>query len=155
MRETTKVKFEFMKSILEEDPFNLVFGDIQEATEPKVEVEEGFLRDYESLLNEYESIRCGVVTLFGRSELDQFQFPVAEMSGTYETWICIGKIEPDPLFINKTNGQICCLVGHPGSEQHIKCYGELFDFLDDYVLGGKYIELGGKDEWYEWMSSRI
>lgn len=63
-----------MKRVLEEDPFNLVIGDIREELEPVSTVKNDVLQDYENFLNEYSTLRCGSVILFGRKELQNFSF---------------------------------------------------------------------------------
>lgn len=153
MQKHIKEKIELMKRVLEEDPFNLVIGDIREELEPVSTVKNDVLQDYENFLNEYSTLRCGSVILFGRKELQKFQFPVADMPGQFEEWLCIGKNEPYPLFINKKNGQICCLEGDPGTEMKITSYGLFHNFLNDFVFGERYIEVGGKDEWYNLLKS--
>ncbi|KMZ39638.1 MULTISPECIES: hypothetical protein [Bacillales] len=153
MQKTIKSKLDIMRRVFEEDPFNLVIGDIVEESSLKTIVNDDLLQDYYLFLNEYSSIRCGVVIIFGRNELQNYQFPVADMPGEHQTWLCIGKVEPYPLFINKTNGQICCLISEPGAEEKIICYGDINNFLDEYMLGEKYPELGGEDEWYDLLKS--
>ncbi|ANY67526.1 hypothetical protein BBD42_14365 [Paenibacillus sp. BIHB 4019] len=147
MRKTIQEKIELMKNVLEEDPFNLVIGEIQERiiTDSDFNLKEVALQDYYNFFREYGSIRCGSIIIFGQNELDDFQFPVADMPGEFEEWICIGKIDPYPLYINKKNGMVCCLF----EDSKIKSYEGWNDFLDNYVFGERYIEIVGKDEWYE------
>ncbi|MDN9008657.1 hypothetical protein [Brevibacillus laterosporus] len=149
MREKIREKIELVKNIFEEDPFNLVIGDIEKELEIDTNIKSGPLHDYYVFLSEYSSFRCGSVIIFGKNELDEFQFPVTDMPGDFEEWICIGKIEPYPLFINKKNGQLSCLIGEPGVNLKIECYGEFDDFLEKYVFGEAYVEIAGKDDWYQ------
>ncbi|MCM3290086.1 hypothetical protein M3661_08085 [Paenibacillus sp. MER 180] len=153
MKNQLKEKIELMKGVLEEDPLYLVIGDIMEETEPVLTPTNDANQDYQDYLNEYSSLRCGSVILFGRKELQQFQFPVADMPGQFEEWVCIGKIDPDPLFISKKNGQICCLVGEPGMEMKITSYGAFNEFLENFVFGERYVEVGGSDKWYDLLKS--
>lgn len=68
MQKTIKIKLDIMRRVLEKDPFNLVIGDIVEERSLKTIVNDDLLQDYYLLLNEYSSIRCGVVIIFGRNE---------------------------------------------------------------------------------------
>ncbi|MFB0843009.1 hypothetical protein [Paenibacillus oleatilyticus] len=154
MQPVTREKIQFMKLVLEEDPFYLVIGDIQEESDPDPDVKKDALQTYHEFLNEYSSLRCGSVIFFGRKELPDYQFPVADMPGGFEEWVCIGKIEPYPLYINKQDGRICCLTGDPGTEMKIRHYGEFQEFMESYVFGEKYVEIGGRDDWYDLMKQR-
>lgn len=152
MRKTIQEKITLMKNVLEEDPFNLVIGEIQEriASDADFNFKDGQLRDYYNFLRQYASMRCGSIIIFGQNELTDFQFPVAEMPGGFEEWICIGKIDPYPLFINKKNGMIYCLF----EDSKIKSYEGWNDFLENYVFGERYTEIIGKDEWYELLKEQ-
>ncbi|MDG0872234.1 hypothetical protein [Paenibacillus thiaminolyticus] len=52
MQKHSKEIIELMKRVLEEDPFNLVIGDIREELEPVSTVKNDVLQDYENFLNE-------------------------------------------------------------------------------------------------------
>ncbi|XOK61002.1 hypothetical protein ACJ7K1_31695 [Paenibacillus elgii] len=83
MQPVTREKIQFMKHVLEEDPFYLVIGDIQEESDPDPDVKRDALQAYHEFLNEYSSLRCGGVIFFGRKELPDYQFPVADMPGGF------------------------------------------------------------------------
>lgn len=153
MKKMIREKIELMKSILEEEPFYLVIGDIREESDPNPNVKKDSLQDYYYFLNEYSSLRCGSIIIFGRKEVSEFQFTVADMPGEFEEWICIGKIDSYPLYINKKSGQICCLIGDSGMEMKIECYGDFYNFLENYVFGEQYVETGGKDDWYDLLKT--
>ncbi|MBW5470327.1 hypothetical protein GPJ61_21100 [Brevibacillus formosus] len=79
--------------------------------------------------------------------------------------MCIGKIERYPLFINKADGQVACLLGDPLDQNYVlESYGDFLNFLENYLLGEQYSEIGLKlvesggsigtigskdDEWYK------
>lgn len=68
-----------------------------------------------------------------------------------EEWICIGEVEPYPLLINKKTGVVSCIISEPGLECQMKEYGTFEKFMDEFVLGEKYLELGTDEEWYDFM----
>lgn len=68
-----------------------------------------------------------------------------------EEWICIGEVQPYPLLINKKTGIINCVINEPGLDCEMKEYVKFEEFMDKYVLGEKYLELGTDEEWYEFM----
>lgn len=70
---------------------------------------------------------------------------------TPDEWICIGEVEPYPLIINKKTGIVNCVLNEPGLDCEMKEYDKFEIFMNKYVLGEKYLELGTDEEWYEFM----
>ncbi|MHA7964359.1 hypothetical protein ACX93W_09440 [Paenibacillus sp. CAU 1782] len=146
MSKTIQEKIEWMKNVLDEDLFHLTIGEIQEKiiADSDFNVKDAALHDYYHFLSKYGSMRCGSIILFGQHELADFQFPVADMPGKFEEWICIGKIDPYPLYINKKSGVVYCLV----ENSRIQSYEQWNGFLENYMFGRRYIEIVGDDDWY-------
>ncbi|HEF1900158.1 hypothetical protein ACTFSP_16800 [Bacillus cereus group sp. MYBK108-2] len=159
-------KIELIKDILGNDPFSLLIGEIIEIQDNfDKKLEEGVLKDYYFIIGKYEILNGGVITIFGHEKLDSIQFYTNDMPGGANKWICIGKIENYPLFINKINGEVSCLFGDLIDQNFvIESYGNLNNFLQHYYLGRKYCELGSKfvkaggisdtvgnknDDWYQ------
>ena len=66
-------------------------------------------------------------------------------------WICIGEVQPYPLLLNAKTGIVSCVLNELGLKCEMKEYVKFEEFIDKYVLGEKYLELGTDEEWYEFM----
>ncbi|MEC2077202.1 hypothetical protein [Metabacillus fastidiosus] len=141
-----KEKLELIKNILGADPYSLVIGEIVEETDSRKEKNlDNGLKDYYSLMSGYKILNGGVITIYGQREISNIQFYTEEMPGGSDEWVCIGKIENYPLFISKKDGQVSCLFGNPLDQSYIiESYGDFNNFLYNYYLGKKYIEIGFK-----------
>lgn len=68
-----------------------------------------------------------------------------------EEYLCIGEVEPYPLIINKKDGIVSIVLNEPGLDCDIREYCGLEEFMNKYVLGEKYLEIGSDDEWFEFI----
>jgi hypothetical protein len=66
-------------------------------------------------------------------------------------WICIGEVEPYPLLLNRKTGIVSCVVNELGLKCEMKEYVKFEEFIDKYVLGERYLEIGTDEEWYDFM----
>ncbi|NTU33108.1 hypothetical protein HPY27_23380 [Brevibacillus sp. HB1.1] len=162
-------KIDKISEILSDDPFSLTFADITKSTneEQFTNSENSNLKDYYLITNRYERLIGGVINILGQQKVAEIQFYVEEMQRFDGDWICIGKIERYPLFINKENGQVTCLFGDPLDQNYVlESYGDFNNFLLNYFLGEQYGEIGLKlvesggsintvgskeDEWYKML----
>lgn len=109
----------------------------------------------------------GVITIFGQRKAADLQFYAEEMQGGAGEWICIGKVERYPLFLNKGDGHVVCLFGDPLDQSYVlENYGDFRHFILRYFLGESYPEIGRKfvesggsvstmgskdDDWYQFL----
>ncbi|MEI4803822.1 hypothetical protein WAZ07_21805 [Bacillus sp. FJAT-51639] len=150
-------KIELVKNILGDDPFSLVIGEIVEEETPiKEKLEDNILKDYYFMTRKYKILNGGVITIYGQQRLESIQFYVEDMPGGADKWICIVTIENYPLFINKINGDVCCLFGDLIDQNFvIESYGDFNSFLQNYYLGKNYCELGNKFVQSEGISDTV
>jgi len=169
MNEKLIEKIDKISEILSQDPLNLAFADIvrDTAEELFVKIDNSILKDYYFITNRYEILNGGVITVYGQRRVEKIQFYAEEMLRFDGEWICIGKIERYPLFINKIDGHVTCLFGDPLDQNYVlESYGDFNNFLLTYFLGEKYasiglklVEAGGSigtigskdDEWYKML----
>lgn len=162
-------KIDKISEILSDDPLNLIFAHIVKNTheEQFTNSENSNLTNYYLITNRYERLIGGVINIFGQRKVAENQFYVEEMQRFDGVWICIGKIERYPLFINKENGQVTYLFGDPLDQNYVlESYGDFNNFLRNYFLGAQYGEIGLKfvesggsidtvgskdDEWYKML----
>ncbi|EMI9087835.1 hypothetical protein COD90_30160 [Bacillus cereus] len=170
MEKSVLEKIELIKDILGNNPFCLLIGEIIEVEKNFDEkLEEGPLKDYNFIIKKYERLNGGVITIYGHLKRESIQFYTEDMPGGADKWICIGKIERYPLFINKMNGEVSCLYGDLRNQNFIiESYGDFNNFLQHFYVGKKYCELGNKfvqfrgisetvgskeDDWYQLLES--
>ncbi|MBU7319156.1 hypothetical protein [Paenibacillus oleatilyticus] len=168
MNELLIEKIDKIMEILSEDyPQSLTYGEIVKdiAGEQFTKIDNSILEDYYFITNRYERLIGGVINVFSQRKVDKIQFYVEEMLQYDGEWICIGKIERYPLFINKVDGHVTCLFGEPLDQDYVlESYGDFNNFLLNYFLGEQYGEIGLKfvesggsidtvgskdDEWYK------
>ncbi|MEQ7054708.1 hypothetical protein ABN764_29165 [Paenibacillaceae sp. P-4] len=167
MNELVIEKIDKIREILSDDPLSLTFAEIVLNTNEKqsTEIDNHILKDYYFITNRYEILNGGVITIYGQRKVDDVQFYVEEMQRFDGEWICIGKIERYPLFINKVDGHVTCLFGDPLDQNYVlEPYGDFNNFLLNYFFGEQYGEIGMKfvesggsissigskdDEWYK------
>ncbi|APC40313.1 hypothetical protein [Clostridium estertheticum] len=66
-------------------------------------------------------------------------------------YICIGEVAPYPILLNKKNGYVYCVTSELGEECEIKEYNKFENFINEYVVGEKYLEIGSSQKWYKFM----
>ncbi|WP_410983047.1 hypothetical protein [Bacillus cereus] len=137
-------KIDVMKNVLGKDPFSLVIGEIVEKENQIAEkLVDNILKDYYFITRKYKILNGGVITIYGHQKLESIQFYVEEMPVRDDNWICIGTVENYPLFINKIDGEVSCLFGDLIDQNFvIESYGDFNSFLENYILGSKYIDIG-------------
>ncbi|KPV55240.1 hypothetical protein QJ48_34235 [Paenibacillus sp. A3] len=161
-------KIDKIMEILSDDyPLSLTYGEIVKDTagEQFKKIDNSIVADYYFIINRYEKLSGGVITVYGQRKVNKIQFYVEDMLQFDGEWICIGKIESYPLFINKVDGHVTCLFGDPLDQNYVlESYGDFNNFLLKYFLGEQYGEIGLKfvesggsintvgskdDEWYK------
>lgn len=108
---------------------------------------------YYTLKKQYNYFRAGDVILWINEEVFKKRQIYTMMYNVPnpEEWICIGEVEPYPLILNKKTGIVNCVLNEPGLDFEMKEYTKFEEFMNKYVLGEKYLELGTDEEWYEFM----
>ncbi|MBT2293179.1 hypothetical protein J7E73_29550 [Paenibacillus albidus] len=167
MNELLIGKIEKIREILNDDPLSLTFAEIVKGTSEEhfTENDNSILKDYYFITNNYKILNGGVITVYGQRKIDEIQFYVEDMLKFDGEWICIGRIEKYPLFINKVDGNVTCLFGDPLDQDYVlESYGDFNNFLLKYFLGEQYGDIGLKfvesggiissigskdDEWYK------
>ncbi len=144
-------KIELIRSHLEKDPSTIVFGEIKLEKTPRSYPADDLLKDYYDLLNSFSYLSCGSILIIGYEELDRFQGYLLDIPDSSSNWKCIGKSHTYPIFINFNDCSIKILQGEPYSDQDFRSYGLFSNFIKDYVVGGKYKELWGEDDWYRFL----
>lgn len=169
MLEFTIHKIDSIMEILSEDPLSLTFAEMVKAPNEQqvANIGNSVLKDYYVITNRYEILSGGVITIFGQRKAADLQFYAEEMQGGAGEWICIGKVERYPLFLNKGDGHVVCLFGDPLDQSYVlENYGDFRHFILRYFLGGSYSEIGRKfvesggsvstmgskdDDWYQFL----
>ncbi|CAI8966112.1 SMI1/KNR4 family protein [Brevibacillus sp. IT-7CA2] len=167
MTELLIEKIDKLAEILSDDPFNLSFAEIVKSPTSKqfTNIDCSILKDYYVITNRYEIVNGGVITIFGQGRVNTIRSYEEDMKSIDGDWMCIGKIERNPLFIHKADGQVACLLGDPFDQNYVlESYGDVLNFLENYLLGEQYSEIGLKfvesggsigtigskdDEWYK------
>ncbi|WP_339273913.1 hypothetical protein MKY59_22790 [Paenibacillus sp. FSL W8-0426] len=164
------MKLKQVQLMLANDPLSFTFAEIvQKTPEQTVKHDDPILEDWWHILNQFEILNGGVVTVFGPRNASTIQSQVHEMTDFDGEWICIGKIEKYPLFINRFDGSISGLYGEPLEQSYVlETYGDINTFLLNYFMGRRYTELGLKfvesgqskntlgsteDEWFRFLEN--
>ena len=69
-----------------------------------------------------------------------------------DKYICIGEVEPYPIFINKESGDVLIITSTPGNKCIYKNLGKFDNFIKRYVLGDKYPLIGSDEEWIDFLT---
>lgn len=144
-------KINKIKNHLEDDPNTIVFGEIKVEDKSRLFDSTDPLKDYYELLNRYSYLSCGSILLLGYEDVDKFQYYLTEIPESKSNWMCIGKSHTYPIFINANDCTVSILKGEPWTNQDFRNYGHFNDFMNEYVIGGKYKELSGEDDWYNFL----
>ncbi|MEN1990826.1 hypothetical protein [Paenibacillus hubeiensis] len=143
MTELIIEKLRKIANLLNEDPLSLTFAEISQNVTEYSKDSSKELETYYTILNEYEVLNGGVITVFGHNKVKTLQFYVEEMVDYEGDWFCIGKIESYPLFINKLNSFVSCLYGDPLDQNYVlETYGDFNNFINYYFMGEGYSKLG-------------
>jgi hypothetical protein len=133
------------------EPDGIIFGELHEGNH-NAHSNHKILQRYFDFLKESDGARCGAIDLWSFNELDTNQYRVTELSGSIEKWFEIGQILYEPLVIDKISGEVYLFEGYPDGEG--RSFGDLEDFLLNYVFGGRYAEIipnAESDEWYQFL----
>lgn len=140
-----------IRKYLENDPSTIVFAEIK-MEEKSFSFEADVLKDYYELLNRYSYLSCGSILIFGHEDVDKFQYYLSDIpEGPSSIWRCIGKSHTYPIFININDCTVSILEGEPWANSDFRSYGHFNDFVNEYVVGRKYKELWGEDDWYNFL----
>ncbi len=152
MSENILEKIEIIRSHLEKETSNIVFGEIKLKKIPHFYKADDPLKDYYELLNRYSYLSCGSILIIGYEELDRFQYYLSDIPEDSSNWRCIGKSHTYPIFLNINDCTVRILQGEPWTGQEFKSYGHFNSFINHYVIGEKYKELWGEDDWYWFLT---
>ncbi|APC40329.1 hypothetical protein [Clostridium estertheticum] len=154
MKNTIQEKLDKIEKILESDISLLALFSLEKKEENDDIINEVSKINKElAIIYQYSDIRFGEIEfwteedLFNEKQFNKLFYGVPQP----EDWICIGEVQPYPLLFNKKTGIVNCVISEPGLECEIKEYVKLEQFIDEFVLGKRYFELGIDDEWYEFM----
>ena len=88
-------------------------------------------------------------------KINELQKRVEWIPGEKEQWIQIGVIGDSPMLIRKSDGMVYQFFTEPELKNPFFELGQFDDFLDNYVLGEKYLVLFSSakedDEWFQYM----
>lgn len=147
-------KINQIKSILDENYEYIDIASIEERQDKEFICEsEETLSDFFDLKSKYEDMWFGSISLWVDDvdfEKHQIYIMIYEVPNA-DDWICIGEVEPYLIVLNKKTGIISCIISEPGFKCELKSYTKFEKFFNDYILGESYLELVGKDEWYDFM----
>ena len=154
MNKQLETKLGKIKKVLDDDFSYLYLVSVEEKlNENLIDDCNTDLDIYYEVKNKYDDLRFGDVIFWVDEETfkeRQIYIMIYEVQKP-EEWICIGEVEPYPLMINTKTGIVNCILSEPGLECEMKEYVKFEEFMDKYVLGEKYSELGTDEEWYEFM----
>lgn len=154
MKKELEKKLGKLKKVLEDDFSYLYLVSVEEKfNENSIDDCEAGLDIYYEVKNKYEDLRFGDVVFWVDEETfnERQIFIMIYGVSKKKEWICIGEVEPYPLMLNIKTGIVNCVLSEPGLKCEMKEYVKFEEFLDKYVLGEKYLELGTDEEWYEFM----
>ncbi|WML33921.1 hypothetical protein [Clostridium sp. OS1-26] len=154
MKDNIQIKLNKLQEVLDTDISLLVLLSLEKKEEDDSLINEiGKIDENLAIIYQYSDIRFGDVEFWTEEELfDEKQFNKL-FYGVHnpDEWICIGEVQPYPLLINKRTRNVSCVISEPGLECEMKEYGTFEQFMDEFVLGEKYLELGTDEEWYDFM----
>lgn len=154
MRKELKAKLEKIKNILGDGCEYIVLAHVEENLNNNlINNYETSLGVYYEIKNKYDYLRFADVIFWVDEETFNERQIYLMLYGVSEKkeWICIGEVEPYPLLLNIKTGIVSCVVNEPGLKCEMKEYVMFEEFMNKYVLGEKYLELGTDKEWYEFM----
>ena len=154
MNDSVIKKINKIKIILDENDDYIDIASIEEKQDEEFihEIEET-LSDFYFLKSKYEDMWFGSVNLWVDNDIfeeHQIYIMIYEVLDG-NNWICIGEVEPYPIILNKKTGIVNCIISEPGFKCELKPYAKFDIFINEYILGEKYLELVGNDEWYDFM----
>lgn len=156
MRNSIKEKFNKLQEILDEDIslLALLFLEKKEEVDDLIN-NANDISECLGVIYQYGDIRFGDVEFWTEEELfNDKQFNIMFYSVPKpEEWMCIGEVQPYPILVNKQRGIVTCVISEPGMECEMKEYGQIDEFIDKFVLGKRYLELGTDEDWYEFMKT--
>ena len=90
---------------------------------------------------------CGTVVFHKVDEIANYQFICDVFEGGSDSWLCIASFGSQPLLVRRKDGMTAWGNRDDLSVTEIAPFEE---FLDEWLLGDRYLELRGKtDEWFE------
>ncbi|GCD10046.1 hypothetical protein [Clostridium tagluense] len=153
MKKELEMKLEKIKKTLGNDCEYIALAHIEEkSNENLMNCKEG-LDVYYEVKNKYAYLRFAeVIFCVDEEKFKDYQvFIMMYKVPKQKEWICIGESEPYPLVLNTKTGIVNCVLSEPGQKCEMKEYVKFEEFMDKYVLGEKYLELGSSGKWYEFM----
>lgn len=138
---------------LESNPKGIVIGQIRNScNDPGIEDRNSVLAEYIEFLKECDGASFGEIDIFSLSELSRNQFYVETLKGGKEDWLFIGLILYEPIVINKTSGNVYRLYRDVITSTPEESFGSFNNFLVEFALGQKYLDIVPVDHEDEWMS---
>jgi hypothetical protein len=153
MNKELEMKLEKIKNALGDDCEYMALAYMEESKGNLLEDCKAGLEEYYDVKNKYNDLWFGDVMLWVDEETfneRQVYIMIYELQRP-EDWICMGEVGPYPLMLNKRTGIVNCVLSEPGLKCEMKEYAKFDVFMDKYVLGEKYFELGTDEEWYDFM----
>lgn len=154
MKKELEIKLEKIKNILGDGCEYIVLAHVEEKSNNNlIDDYETSLGAYYEVKNKYDYLRFADVLFWADEETFNERQVYLMLYGVpkKKEWICIGEVEPYPLLLNRKTGIVSCVVNELGLKCEMKEYVKFEEFMDKYVLGEKYLELGTDEEWYEFM----
>lgn len=154
MKKEIEIKLEKIKNIIGDDCEYIALVHMKEkAKENSIGDCETWLEAYYKVKNKYNYLRFAEIIFWMNEKTFNERQVYLMLYGVpkKKEWICIGEVEPYPLLLNRKTGIVSCVVNELGLKCEMKEYVKFEEFMDKYVLGEKYLELGTDEEWYEFM----
>lgn len=107
---------------------------------------------YYEFLSNFDGARFGTIDLWSYNELLKKQFIIEGFVEKQYDWLVIGRINDDPLFMNKKSGEIFLYDLY--KMEVFEELGDLSNFLTHYGFGDgykKFILNVSNNEWYKFI----
>lgn len=138
-----------------DDYFDFVIASIGESGLTDVSDEFSVSKQYSEFMKECDGAVFGGIYFWSRKKINELQKRVEWIPGEKEQWIQIGVIGDSPMLIRKSDGMVYQFFTEPELKNPFFELGQFDDFLDNYVLGEKYLVLFSSakedDEWFQYM----
>ncbi|NGP61481.1 hypothetical protein L3476_16525 [Paenibacillus thiaminolyticus] len=153
MNDVLKNTISRVKEKLENNPEGILIGQIRKGNpNPEVEDRREVLVEYIEFLKECDGASFGEIDIFPSHELSRNQFYVEMLDRGKEDWLFIGLVLYEPIVINKTNGYVYRFYRDTLINTPEECFGSFDNFIMEYVLGKKYVDLVPVNQGDEWMT---
>lgn len=151
MNDSLKLRIEHLRAALERRDDGVTFGEFRAGR--KAPSREALNPLHAAFLDLSDGGRFGAVDLWSTDELEENQFRAQAKPGGADSWLEIGQIVYEPIFLRRSDSTVH-LPQFRGGAAHTTMN---FDtFLEDYVFGNKYAQLydgAGEERWHTFLSS--